>query len=58
MILKDETVLDIVEQYLALDLPESKSSAQTAKATPAPASTPAPTATPAPTDKPWYSIFG
>ncbi len=60
MILKDETVLDIVEQYLALDLPESKNAAQTAKATPAPApaSTPAPTATPAPTDKPWYSIFG
>ena len=58
MILKDETVLDIVEQYLALDLPESKNAAQTAKAAPAPASTPAPTATPAPTDKPWYSIFG
>ncbi|MDO4990628.1 MAG: OmpA family protein [Eubacteriales bacterium] len=46
MILKDETVLDIVEQYLALDLPESKNAAQTAKAAPAP------------TDKPWYSIFG
>ena len=58
MILKDETVLDIVDQYLALDLPESKNAAQTAKAAPAPASTPAPTATPAPTDKPWYSIFG
>ena len=58
MILKDETVLDIVDQYLALDLPESKNAAQTAKAAPAPASTPAPTATPAPTDKPWYSFFG
>ena len=58
MILKDETVLDIVEQYLALDLPESKNAAQTAKATPAPTATPAPAATPAPTDKPWYSIFG
>ena len=58
MILKDETVLDIVEQYLALDLPESKNAAQTAKPTPAPTATPAPAATPAPTDKPWYSIFG
>ena len=58
MILKDETVLDIVDQYLALDLPESKNAAPTVKATPAPKSTPAPTATPAPTDKPWYSIFG
>ena len=58
MILKDETVLDIVEQYLALDLPETKNAAQTAKAAPAPTATPAPAATPAPTDKPWYSIFG
>ena len=32
MILKDETVLDIVEQYLALDVPEAKNAAPAASA--------------------------
>ena len=59
MILKDETVLDIVEQYLALDLPESDSpSAQAKPSTAAPAATPEPTATPSPTPKSRWNLFG
>lgn len=53
MILKDDTVLDIVENYLALDLP----GAETASAS-APASTPEPTASPEPSAKPKFSLFG
>ena len=58
MILKDETVLDIVEQYLALDVPETRTGAasgsSTSAATPAPTATPAPAATP----KSRFSFFG
>lgn len=56
MILKDETVLDIVEQYLALDVPDTR----TATGGAAPAATPAPTETPAPaaTPKSRFSFFG
>lgn len=47
MILKDETVLDIVEQYLALDVPSNtKTGTNTAAATPAPTTSPAPLPTP------------
>ena len=54
MILKDETVLDIVEQYLALDVPETQSGSAAASSAAA-SSKPAATATPAPAGKPWYS---
>ena len=56
MILKDETVLDIVEQYLALDVPDTR----TATGGAAPAATPAPTETPAPaaTPRSRFSFFG
>ena len=59
MILKDETVLDIVEQYLALDVPDTRSAASASKssaatAAPAPTPTPAPTASP----RPRFSLFG
>ena len=50
MILKDDTVLDIVENYLALDLP----GAEPAAASPAQE----PTASPEPSEKPRFSIFG
>ena len=53
MILKDDTVLDIVENYLALDLP----GAETASAS-SPAPTPEPTASPEPSTKPRFGIFG
>ena len=39
MILKDETVLDIVEQYLALDVPDTQAPTRSA-ATPTPSATP------------------
>ena len=50
MILKDDTVLDIVENYLALDLP----GAEPAAAIPVPE----PTASPEPSTKPRFGIFG
>lgn len=50
MILKDDTVLDIVENYLALDLP----GAEPAAASPVPE----PTASPEPSEKPRFGIFG
>ena len=53
MILKDDTVLDIVENYLALDLPGT----ETASAS-SPAPTPEPTASPEPSAKPKFSLFG
>ena len=61
MILKDETVLDIVEQYLALDLPETdspgaRSGASNAAA--APAATPAPTPSPSPSPRSRWNLFG
>ncbi len=58
MILKDETVLDIVEQYLAIDVPSSQTSSSAGSS--APAATPAPTATPEPTSPPRsrFSFFG
>ncbi|MBO5497322.1 MAG: hypothetical protein J5967_07960, partial [Oscillospiraceae bacterium] len=59
MILKDETVLDIVEQYLALDLPESDSpSARSKTTTTTPAATPAPTPSPSPSPKSRWNLFG
>ena len=53
MILKDDTVLDIVENYLALDLPGT----ETASAS-SPVPTPEPTASPEPSVKPKFSLFG
>ena len=53
MILKDDTVLDIVENYLALDLPGT----ETASAS-SPVPTPEPTASPEPSEKPWLGLFG
>ena len=50
MILKDDTVLDIVENYLALDLPGTEPAA----ASPVPE----PTASPEPSAKPRFGIFG
>ena len=50
MILKDDTVLDIVENYLALDLPGTEPAA----AIPVPE----PTASPEPSTKPRFGIFG
>ena len=61
MILKDETVLDIVEQYLALDVPDTRSALGEQEEASAPAATPAPSATPAPTATPkgWFGgLFG
>ena len=60
MILKDETVLDIVDQYLAIDVPDTRS-ALSAQEEASPAATPAPSATPAPTATPkgWFGgLFG
>ena len=53
MILKDETVLDIVEQYLSIEVPEASASAQRSGTTPAAA-----TAVPSPTPKSRFSFFG
>ena len=53
LILKDDTVLDIVENYLALDLPGT----ETASAS-SPVPTPEPTASPEPSEKPWLGLFG
>ena len=50
MILKDDTVLDIVENYLAMELPGTEPAA----ASP----TPEPTASPEPSTKPRFGIFG
>lgn len=52
MILKDDTVLDIVENYLALDLPGTEPVATS----PAPA--PSPTASPEPSARSRFSFFG
>ncbi len=54
MILKDETVLDIVEQYLSIEVPEASASAQRSGTTPAAVPTPAPS----PTPKSRFSFFG
>ena len=53
MILKDDTVLDIVENYLALDLPGTETASVSS-----PVSTPDPTASPEPSAKPRFSVFG
>lgn len=63
MILKDESVLKIVDEYLAMELPEKSQSLQNAAANAAgnaPAATPAPTATPTPSASPAPSggLFG
>ena len=50
IILKDDTVLDIVENYLAMELPGTEPAA----ASP----TPEPTASPEPSTKPRFGIFG
>jgi len=52
MILKDETVLDIVENYLALDLPAAGT--QPAAASPVPSPAPSPE----PVSKPSFNLFG
>ena len=57
MILKDDTVLQIVDQYLALDVPDTRSLPDTS-GTSAPTVTPAPAATPAPTPTPKSGLFG
>ena len=53
MILKDDTVLDIVENYLAMDLPGTEMASVSS-----PVSTPEPTASPEPSAKPKFSLFG
>lgn len=53
MILKDDTVLSIVENYLALELPGTDTGA-----TAGPEPTPAPTASPEPTAQPRFNLFG
>lgn len=53
MILKDDTVLDIVENYLALDLPGTETASVSS-----PVSTPEPTASPEPSSKSWLGLFG
>ena len=53
MILKDETVLDIVEQYLSIEVPEASASAQRSGTTPAAA-----TPEPSPMPKSRFSFFG
>lgn len=58
MILKDDTVLDIVDQYLALEVPESRLSPSVSSST-IPAASPAPSPTPAPIPTPGrFSFFG
>lgn len=52
MILKDDTVLDIVEQYLAIEVPGSEAGTRA----PAPAPTPSPA--PANTNKGFFGLFG
>ena len=51
MILKDESVLDIVEQYLAISVPDAPDSEAVTRAM-APVETPEPTETPAPSPTP------
>lgn len=46
MILKDESVLEIVEQYLAMEIPEAGGSTAAAPASPAPSALPSPSPTP------------
>ena len=53
MILKDDTVLSIVENYLAMDLPGTDKASVSS-----PAATPAPAASPEPSEKPWFGLFG
>jgi hypothetical protein len=55
MIIKDETVLDIVEQYLALEVPSYSAAAATPAPTPAP--TPVPTPTPNPRGSGIFTVF-
>jgi len=60
MILKDDTVLDIVEQYLAIEVPESRLTPNIAQSDEAEyvavSPTPAPSATPTPKSR--FSFFG
>ena len=53
MILKDDTVLDIVENYLAMDLPGTDTAAVSTLAP-----TPETAASPEPSEKPRFSLFG
>ena len=46
MILKDESVLEIVEQYLAMEIPEAGGSTAATPASPAPSALPSPSPTP------------
>ena len=59
MILKDDTVLDIVEQYLAIQVPDSRLTpnlSQSVENTPAVSATPVPSPTPTPKSR--FSLFG
>ena len=58
MILKDDTVLDIVEQYLAIEVPESRLMPNVSAGTDTPAVSPTPVPSPTPTPKSRFSFFG
>lgn len=53
MILKDDTVLDIVEQYLAINVPDTSSKKQSV-----PSPTPSPVPSAVPSNKGLFSLFG
>ncbi len=58
MILKDDTVLEIVEQYLAIQVPDSKLTPNRSAAQTQPAVSPTPVPSPTPTPRSRFSFFG
>ncbi len=58
MILKDDTVLEIVEQYLAIQVPDSKLTPNRSAAQAQPSVSPTPVPSPTPTPKSRFSFFG
>ena len=58
MILKDDTVLDIVEQYLAIEVPESRLTPNMSQNADDVAVSPSPVPSPTPTPKSRFSFFG
>ncbi len=58
MILKDDTVLEIVEQYLAIQVPDSKLTPNRSGAQAQPSVSPTPVPSPTPTPKSRFSFFG